>query len=111
MDANPGTSCTGRRATRDPGSLARASFHLTRPFAVSGTSLRPSSTERLLALPVGFIHGELYPSNVLVGERTGRICAVDWEMAGIGPLLLDLAALTSGAWTQRAQRDSGRILA
>ena len=60
--------------------------------------------ERLLALPVGFIHGELYASNVLVDERSGRICPVDWEMAGVGPLLLDLAALTSGGWTEDERR-------
>jgi hypothetical protein len=62
-------------------------------------------TERLLALPTGFVHGELYPSNVLVDIPTGRVCAVDWEMAGVGPLLLDLAALTSGAWTARERRE------
>jgi hypothetical protein len=61
--------------------------------------------ERLLALPVGFIHGELYASNVLFDERGGRICPVDWEMAGVGPLLLDLAALTSGAWTEHERRE------
>lgn len=49
---------------------------------------------RLLTLPRGVIHGELYPSNVLVdGER---ICIIDWEMAGIGPWAMDLAMLTTG---------------
>ena len=52
--------------------------------------------ERLLALPQTVVHGEFYPSNVLVAG--GRICPVDWEMAGAGPGLLDLAALTGGAW-------------
>src|SRR5260370_39276510 len=28
-----------------------------------------------------------------------RVCPVDWEMAGVGPGLPDLAALTAGAWT------------
>jgi hypothetical protein len=55
--------------------------------------------ERLLSLPQAFVHGELYPANVLV-ERTGegpaRIAPVDWELAGIGPYALDLAALVSG---------------
>ena len=50
--------------------------------------------ERLLALPVTVVHGEFYPSNILVAGP--RICPVDWEMAGAGPGLLDLAALTSG---------------
>jgi hypothetical protein len=52
----------------------------------------------LAALPRTLVHGELYPSNVLVvpAERPVRVCPVDWEMAGIGPGLLDLAALVSG---------------
>jgi hypothetical protein len=51
--------------------------------------------ERLAALPRVFVHGELYASNVLVSGP--RVCAVDWEMAGVGPGVLDLAALAS-AW-------------
>jgi Phosphotransferase enzyme family len=50
--------------------------------------------ERLTSLPKTLVHGELYPSNVLVGGN--RVCAVDWELAGIGPGVLDLAALTTG---------------
>jgi hypothetical protein len=54
--------------------------------------------ERLVALPTTVIHGELYASNVLVAPGTSplRVCPVDWEMAGVGPGLVDLAALTSG---------------
>ncbi|MBI2821627.1 MAG: phosphotransferase [Acidobacteria bacterium] len=57
--------------------------------------------ERLLALPVTFIHGEFYPSNILVQERTAglRVCPVDWEMSAAGPGLVDLAAFTAGKWT------------
>ena len=42
--------------------------------------------ERLAALPVTFIHGEFYASNVLVasGQRD-RVCPIDWELAAIGP--------------------------
>jgi hypothetical protein len=71
--------------------------------------------ERLSAWPRTLVHGEFYPSNVLVrrgrpgivpedlaGGRTG-IVPVDWEMAGIGPGLLDLAALTSGSWSAGAR--------
>jgi hypothetical protein len=50
--------------------------------------------ERLLALPQGLIHGDFYPSNILVAQA--RICPVDWELGAAGPLLLDLAALTTG---------------
>jgi Ser/Thr protein kinase RdoA (MazF antagonist) len=57
--------------------------------------------DALTALPRTFVHGELYPSNILV-VRDGplRICPVDWEMAGIGPGLVDLAALVGG-WEER----------
>jgi len=50
--------------------------------------------EILSAMPATFVHGEFYASNVLVAGE--RIAAVDWEMAGIGPGILDLAALVTG---------------
>jgi hypothetical protein len=58
--------------------------------------------ERLAALPATFIHGEFYASNILVQETTGvvRVCPVDWEMAAVGPGLLDLASLTAGQWSE-----------
>jgi aminoglycoside phosphotransferase (APT) family kinase protein len=54
--------------------------------------------ESLTALPRTFVHGELYPSNVLVvrEEDPVRVCPVDWEMAAIGPGPIDLAALVGG---------------
>lgn len=63
--------------------------------------------DRLLGLPKGFIHGEFTASNVLVQERTNglRVCPVDWEMAAVGPALLDLAALTAGSWNDE-ERDA-----
>ncbi|HJZ60483.1 MAG TPA: aminoglycoside phosphotransferase family protein [Gemmataceae bacterium] len=61
---------------------------------------------RLLALPVTLIHDEFYPSNVLIGQRDGRlrVCPVDWETAAVGPGLIDLAALTAGDWTDGQRR-------
>jgi thiamine kinase-like enzyme len=58
--------------------------------------------ERLTGLPVTFLHGEFYASNVLVstGGDHPRICPVDWELTAIGPGLMDLAALISGDWTE-----------
>jgi Ser/Thr protein kinase RdoA (MazF antagonist) len=55
---------------------------------------------RLEALPLAFIHGDFFASNVLVrtAEPARPIAPIDWELAGIGPGLLDLAALTSGNW-------------
>jgi thiamine kinase-like enzyme len=57
--------------------------------------------EKLTALPQTFIHGEFYASNVLIHDRPEglRVCPVDWEMAAVGPELIDLAALTAGNWT------------
>jgi hypothetical protein len=58
--------------------------------------------DRLASLPATLLHGDLYASNVLVAN--GRICPVDWELAGIGPGVIDLAALTMG-WPDDEQRE------
>jgi len=76
----------------------------------AGTWLRevyPYAIERLCAAPLVFLHGEFYASNVLVADDGGRtrIRPVDWEMAAVGPALLDLAALTSGRWTAEQRRE------
>ncbi|HEX7292068.1 MAG TPA: phosphotransferase [Conexibacter sp.] len=55
-----------------------------------------AARERLLAAPAAVIHGELFPANVLIDGD--RVCVVDWETIARGPALLDLAALTAGAW-------------
>ncbi len=63
--------------------------------------------QRLIRLPSTLIHGEFYASNILVQEtREGcRIRPVDWEMAAVGPGLIDLAALSSGAWAERERTE------
>jgi Ser/Thr protein kinase RdoA (MazF antagonist) len=63
--------------------------------------------ECLLALPATVIHGELYASNVLVQQSDSglRVCPVDWEMAAIGPGLVDLAALSAGRWSEEQRRE------
>jgi aminoglycoside phosphotransferase (APT) family kinase protein len=55
-------------------------------------------TAQLDRLPRTFLHGELYPANVIVdtGCDPVRVCPIDWEMAGIGPGTVDLAALVGG---------------
>lgn len=65
------------------------------------------AAERLAQWPSSLVHGELYPSNILVqpGATGPRIRPVDWETAGSGPGILDLAALTAGDWHHR-QRDA-----
>jgi aminoglycoside phosphotransferase (APT) family kinase protein len=67
------------------------------------------ATARLEALPPTFLHGEYYPSNLLVeagAERRPfeRLRLLDWERAGVGPAAIDLAALTAGGW-----RDDERV--
>jgi Phosphotransferase enzyme family len=61
----------------------------------------------LVALPRALVHGEFYPSNVLVVREDDsiRVCPVDWEMSAIGPGLIDLAALVGG-W---ASTERGRL--
>jgi hypothetical protein len=63
----------------------------------------PHVVDRLMRLPTTVIHGEFYPSNVLLerGADATRVCPVDWETAAIGPGLMDLSALTSGSWTEQ----------
>ena len=61
------------------------------------SAIRPAyqrATEHLLCQPPAFIHGEFYPSNVLIDGS--RVCPIDWEGAALGPALIDLAALTVG---------------
>jgi aminoglycoside phosphotransferase (APT) family kinase protein len=58
--------------------------------------------DEFVALPSGFVHGEFFAANVLVETSViGQpVRPVDWELAGMGPLLMDLASLTAGSWTE-----------
>jgi Ser/Thr protein kinase RdoA (MazF antagonist) len=59
-----------------------------------------AAVARLAALPAVLVHGEAYPSNLLVEASADgpHIRPVDWETYGTGAGALDLAALTSGTW-------------
>jgi hypothetical protein len=60
--------------------------------------------DALVSGPHTLVHGEFYPSNVLV-DRAGdevQVWPVDWEMAATGPPWLDLAALVEG-WDAAGQ--------
>lgn len=61
---------------------------------------------RLAGLPKTLIHGEFFPSNILVQPGVGgpRVCPVDWETVARGPGLIDLAALVAGDWTAAERR-------
>jgi len=103
------------RARRTP-RLVRWDGPLVRRWWERARRLQPDATvarvadrsgelaRRLLALPTGLLHGELFASNVLVCED-GRVCPVDWELAGVGPHLLDLAALVAGGWSDVERRE------
>jgi aminoglycoside phosphotransferase (APT) family kinase protein len=59
----------------------------------------------LAAAPPVLVHGELYPSNLLVqSESPVRIRPVDWETVGLGAAALDVAALTAGTWAHDEPR-------
>jgi aminoglycoside phosphotransferase (APT) family kinase protein len=63
-------------------------------------SAHERATRGALATGASLIHGEFYASNVLI-EQSGPVFTihpVDWEMAALGPPLVDLAALMSGRW-------------
>jgi Ser/Thr protein kinase RdoA (MazF antagonist) len=58
---------------------------------------------RLARMPKTLVHGDFNASNILVTRFRGgsRIRIIDWETAGIGPGLLDLASLVSGRVPER----------
>ncbi|HSG08976.1 MAG TPA: aminoglycoside phosphotransferase family protein [Longimicrobiales bacterium] len=62
--------------------------------------LHRAAVERVMGEAPTLLHGEFYPANILVDDDGPErsIVPVDWEMAGVGPCVLDLAALTSGGW-------------
>jgi aminoglycoside phosphotransferase (APT) family kinase protein len=66
--------------------------------------------ERLVELPVTFIHGEFYASNVLIqrSDEAVRVAPIDWENAAVGPGVVDLAALTTGGWTRPEREEIAR---
>jgi Phosphotransferase enzyme family len=79
---------------------------LRAPALIGVLSRYDNVVDNLAALPSTLVHGEFYPSNVLVVRSDGdlRVCPVDWEMAGTGPGLLDLAALTEGFGRRERER-------
>jgi thiamine kinase-like enzyme len=94
-----------RLLRHDRASLARWAERAARNAPeVEGVAARhPALADRLDAQPTAVLHGELYPSNVLVAGD--RICPIDWEVAAVGPALLDLAALTAGrGWSEADRR-------
>lgn len=60
----------------------------------------------LAAQPPTLVHNDLAPKNVIAGTPASpdRVCIVDWEMAGVGCGLIDLAHLTHGLPPREAER-------
>jgi aminoglycoside phosphotransferase (APT) family kinase protein len=87
---------------RQPGRISSASGRRFLRLA----SRYDRAITRLLELPTTFIHGEFYPSNVILPASRGgrRVCAIDWELAGLAPGAMDLAALTAGDWTPEERK-------
>ena len=105
-------------STPDPGSalLVRNGAHARRAMRRATAQASGRSRNRVVRLahglgeelaawldgvPTTLVHGDFHASNILVdvAHSPPRIAPVDWEMAGIGPGLLDLANLISGGWT------------
>ena len=107
LHARPAPPPAGRLLVRDRTHLARwveRALALAPPGTLDGVGPAAlAAVDRLAGLPWSLIHGELYPSNVVV-EDGRRVRPVDWEMAGLGPGLLDLAALISGDHHPRLRR-------
>lgn len=64
------------------------------------------AVDLLAAQPPTLVHNDLAPKNVIADTSMSpsRICIVDWEMAGVGCGLMDLAHLTHGLPPREAER-------
>jgi hypothetical protein len=76
------------------GALEHARLRVPEP--ASRLPAAEAAAARLADMPAVLVHGEFYPSNVLLSA--GQIRPVDFETFGLGPGVLDLAALTAGDW-------------
>lgn len=63
----------------------------------------------LAGQPPTLVHNDLAPKNVIAGALASpdRTCIVDWEMAGVGCGLIDLAHLTYGLPAEEVERMLG----
>ena len=86
--------------------IAHAADESARASLVSLAARYDGEIDRLLKLPTTVVHGEFYASNVLVDSpaEPSRVCPVDWEQAGRGPGLVDLAAHAGGDWPAEDRR-------
>ena len=73
---------------------------LRRPEAAVVATAYQRAVQVIETAPRTLVHGELFPANILLAAE-GRPCVLDWETAGAGCALTDLAALTDG-WDSAA---------
>ena len=95
---------------RYDGAYFRPWLERARSFHPGRSGRRPCLCSRAGARQVCRASGRVRPRRVLRVQHPrfpGRVCPVDWEMAGIGPGVLDLAALAT-AWEGA---DRARIVA
>ena len=91
---------SARRARAPPGDLRRRSaLFRDRARARRRARSRKRSRRAKARGPIGLIHQDLFPDNLLVDERGELAAMLDLEQATYGPLLYDLAvALNAWCW-------------
>jgi len=77
-----------------PASLLRYDEGLLIRLAGSEAPRVWRAARRLGSAEPTLVHGDLYPANLLIAGD--RVCAVDWEVAGVGAGALDVASLSTG---------------
>jgi hypothetical protein len=83
-----------------------------RELALEGAT-RDTIRNRLLGAPldVGFVHGDFFPDNVLLGPAPGTVGLVDWENAQVDyPVCLDRLTMLLSVRMQRRRRELGSIV-
>lgn len=62
-------------------------------------------------LPVGLLHGDPYPDNLMHSVASGKSTFVDWEDVGRGPLVFDVASAAVGAcFLHNGAEDAARLV-
>ena len=54
------------------------------------------AVQEMAAQPATFVHGSYTPTQILFERERLRICPIDWELAGLGSPVYDLAILADG---------------
>jgi hypothetical protein len=90
------------------GSLGRARYSHAHQALDRVLRTYADNIDRLVGMAQTVLHGEFYASNILIESSDGRVCPVDWELAALGPPLVDLAALIAGRWADAQKENLAR---